>query len=157
MRARGLLGLLLAGLLASPVVAQTVTPQPATTLDTLTIVHLLGGDGCNFAVVSSEVTIEAEDVSIEVVALPVPNPICGVPPPLALFETIGPLPAGDYTLEITGTIGDVPFAPATASFVVEPGPYGDLVSPIPTLAPWGLIALALLVGVVAVVRLRASG
>ena len=149
---------LLAVLLAPPVVAQTVTPQPATTIDPIEVSYQLLEDGCFSSIEGTTVDIDGFEIEVDVQVGPWRGAQrCTPPVPLVLQQTIGRLPAGDYQLSISGTIFGNPFGPETTTFSVGAGPFGDLVSPIPTLGPWSLLILAGLVGGVAAFRMRPLG
>ncbi len=149
------MALVVAGLLAPPSIAQTVTPQPATTIDPIVVAYRLLDDGCFARIQDVQVAVDGAEIEIDVTVVPSSFPgRCTPPVPLDLNQNLGRLPVGDYELTITGTIVDAPFDPATASFSVGPSRFGDLAAPIPALRPWGLLLLGLLVGSVALVRLR---
>lgn len=138
-----------------PVGAQTVTPQPATTIDPVTVEYTLLEDGCFSAIEDRTVSIDGTSIEIEVTVGPWRSGArCTPPVPLVLRETFGPLPPGEYEVSVFGTIFGNPFGPERTTFSVEAGPFGDLVAPIPALSGWALLLLSLLLGGLGVFGLR---
>lgn len=144
----------LGGLLYTPIAAQTVTPQPATTIDPILVEYTLieSQCGCSISSVTSTSGSEIEiDVAVECFFL---QQRCTPPTPLVLRENIGTLRPGEYDLSIVGTIRGEPIDPATTSFTVEVGPFGDLAAPVPAVGPAALYLLILVLGGVGIVLLR---
>lgn len=145
---------LLALHLAAPIAAQTVTPQPATTVNPLTVEYTLLEDGCFSSIEDQSVSIDGTSIEIDVTVGPWRSGArCTPPVPLILNQTFGPLPPGEYQVSVVGTIFGTPFGPETTPFSVEAGPFGNLVAPIPALSSWALGSLGLMVGLVGVVTL----
>jgi hypothetical protein len=157
-RHRALFGgffILLALGFAAPIAAQTVTPQPATTVNPLTVEYTLLEDGCFSSIEDQAVSIEGTSIEIDVTVGPWRSGArCTPPVPLILKQTFGPLPPGEYQVSVVGTIFGTPFGPETTPFSVEAGPFGNLVAPIPALSFWALGVLGLMVGIVGVVVIR---
>lgn len=140
---------------AAPIAAQTVTPQPATTVNPLTVEYMLLEDGCFSSIEDQSVSIDGTSIEIDVTVGPWRSGArCTPPVPLILKQTFGPLPPGEYQVSVVGTIFGTPFGPETTPFSVEAGPFGNLVAPIPALSFWALGVLGLMVGVVGVVMIR---
>lgn len=151
----GWTGWVLALALSGPLMAQTVSPQPATTLDRIQVFHPLPAQACFNVIADRTIVVDDFRIDIDVVVLPPPSPpICTLPPPLVLTEDLGVLAPGEYELSISGTVDGVAFGPDTTTFSVEAGPFGDLAAPIPALSFWALGVLGLMVGVVGVVAIR---
>ena len=146
---------MLAGLLASSAFAQTVTPQPATTIDPIVVEYQLLEDGCFSRIEDTAVEINGFDIEIDVEVEPLFGAQrCTPPVPLVLQQNLGRLPVGDYQVSIVGTIYGNPFGPETTTFSVGASSFGDLAAPIPALAPWGLMLLVLALGGVGFRALR---
>lgn len=83
---------------------------------------------------------------------------CGVPPPgPTLTYTLGLLPEGQYTLRYAPIVRTVPFPPSMNGLDPEEVQFSvgePVFVPIPVLSGWALAALGLLLGGLAVYRIR---
>ncbi|MEX2498049.1 MAG: hypothetical protein WD397_04140 [Wenzhouxiangellaceae bacterium] len=143
--------------LAAPVVAQDITPQPATPDDEIRLDMVLTPMSCFNEVTEQTVSVDGNTVAVEFVVEKDESAICPtVMPPLRLNADLGTFAPGDYQLEVTGLVLDEPFGPEMTSFGVGQGDSAFL--PIPTMSPTGLLLMLIafaMIGIVALRRIRA--
>ena len=142
--------------LAAPVIAQDVTPQPATPDDEIRLDMVLTQMSCFNEVTEQTVSVDGNTVAVEFVVEERAGTCPTVMPPLRLNVNLGKFAPGNYLLEVTGLVLDERFGPETTSFGVGQGDSAFV--PIPTMSPAGLWLMMLafaMIGIGALRRIRA--
>lgn len=108
----------------SPAKAQSpgsVDPQPATPDDQLSLFLVVNASGCWNRVEDFGVQRSGNDVLLDYTVVPVPDAVCGTPPPLVINTNIGTFPPGEYRVVANGTSDGVGLDQVVIPFGVNPG------------------------------------
>jgi len=133
-------------LLHSPARAQShgsVDPQPATPGDPLSLFLVVNEIGCWNRVEDFSVQRSGNDVLLDYTVIPVPDAICGTPPPLFIDTDIGAFSPGEYRVVANGTSDGVALDQVVIPFGVGPGPATAIPVGGPLFACFMILVLAL--------------
>lgn len=98
----------------------SVEPQPATSDDQLRL-FVVVGQGCWNRVENFSVQRSGDDVLVDYTVVPVPDAICGTPPPLSIDTNIGAFSPGEYRVLVNGTSDGIAQEEIVIPFGVGPG------------------------------------